>query len=229
MVRTNIAIVDDDQLICEQLKENLIDLCEELFLNYSIDLYNSGHSLLESCKKYDLVILDVEMENGNGIETKNELTQLYQPIIIFLSNYQDKVLEAFGENVVAYLDKSHPQLMKEIEKYFRLYMNKRYMIIENQCVLLDDIYYLQADGSYTHIYTNEKEYIVRKNLKDIETEVSGSSLYRIHKSYIVNFKYVEVIKQSEIVLTNQMKLHIARRKVNDIQQLYITYIRSGVS
>ena len=229
MIRTNIAIVDDDQLICEQLKENLIDLCEELSLNYSIDLYNSGHSLLESCKKYDLVILDVEMENGNGIETKNELTQLYQPIIIFLSNYQDKVLEAFGENVVAYLDKSHPHMMKEIEKYFRLYMNKRYMMIENECVLLDDIYYLQADGSYTHIYTNEKEYIVRKNLKDIETEVSGSSLYRIHKSYIVNFKYVEVIKQSEIILTNQMKLHIARRKVNDIQQLYVSYIRSGVS
>lgn len=228
MVRTNIAIVDDDQMMCEQLKMNLIDLCEELSLKYSIDSYNSGRSLLESRKKYDMVFLDVEMENGNGIETKNALTQLYQPIIIFLSNYQDKVLDAFGENVVAYLDKSHPHMMEEIEKYFRLYMNKRYMMIEDQCVLLDDIYYLQADGSYTHVYTNEKEYIVRKNLKDIENVISGSSLYRIHKSYIVNFRHIEAIKQSEIILTNHMKLHIARRRVNDIQQLYVTYIRSGI-
>lgn len=227
MLLLNIAIVDDDKVMREYLEKYFIELCEEYSLNYKIDLYDSGFSLLKDNKKHDFVILDVEMENGNGIETKNVLMNRYHPNIIFLSNYKDKVLEAFGQNVIAYLDKGSGNVEIELKNIFTSYFNKKYISIGDNIISLENIYYFEANSSYTNIYTRDKEYVIRKTLKDIENDILDYCFFRIHRSYIINFKYLKNIDHLEVVLSNDEKLKISRGKIKSIKEAYILYVRGG--
>lgn len=214
-----VAVVDDDQVMRNQVKYYLEDILDD----YKIDLYCSGNELLQSHVHYDIVILDVEMNNGDGIYTKNILMNSYQPLIIFISNYKDKVLDAFGVNVIAYLDKHDIHLKDELKHYIHSYISSKYLTIDNENIKLNDIYYLEASGSYTIIHTLKKEYMIRKNLKDISLD---PSFYRIHKSYIINFKYLKDTTHLKVILLNKKELNISRGTVNKIKEAYASYLRS---
>jgi DNA-binding LytR/AlgR family response regulator len=63
----------------------------------------------------------------------------------------------------------------------------------------NDIRYLEADGSYTSIYA-ERKYVIRKTLKESEELVNSSAFLRIHRSYLINEKYVVNIQPNTVEL-----------------------------
>lgn len=64
-----------------------------------------------------------------------------------------------------------------------------------------DLLYLQAADNYVTIYYNNQQkpakYMIRSSLKNIETELAYSSLIRCHRSYMVNFSKVKIIRREK--------------------------------
>ena len=62
-------------------------------------------------------------------------------------------------------------------------------------VSADDIQWIKADGIYSHLVTANKTYLLTTNLGAIEDKLKGLLFIRVHRSYLINFKFVEAIEE----------------------------------
>ena len=75
----NIIICDDNPLICDEIHS----LVSDFFTNYNytspvFHIYNDGQALLSSDIKPDIVFLDIQMPELNGITVGNALHSKYR-------------------------------------------------------------------------------------------------------------------------------------------------------
>lgn len=69
-IMLNIAICDDDDLIAHQIESVLHNISDEENVKIDTDVFYSGNNLvreISSGKKFDLIYMDIQMENGDGI------------------------------------------------------------------------------------------------------------------------------------------------------------------
>ena len=67
-------------------------------------------------------------------------------------------------------------------------------------VLLQDILYIEADGSYCNVYTKEAMFTLSFNLNHFQNEVKAKDLLRVHRSYVVNLKRVEGFDRTTLLI-----------------------------
>ena len=101
------------------------------------------------------------------------------------------------------------------------YLNRTVM------VSVDDIVYLQGEGTYTFIHTRDRrKYLVSKTLKEFEKTLDNAIFIRIHKSNIINLAYVQhgVFARDRVIrLADSRELTISRRRMHQITQLMVNY------
>ncbi len=108
-----IAIVDDE-------REFLLNLKSMISENYpepdklSISEFGSGEEFVKNFKKnmYDIIILDIEMKELNGLETAEKIRSADSSVIIvFLTSHQEFALQGYEVNAFRYMLKSQPETM----------------------------------------------------------------------------------------------------------------------
>jgi two-component system LytT family response regulator len=86
-------------------------------------------------------------------------------------------------------------------------------------LVFDDIIRLEADGCYTKVIIKDgKNRIVTRTLKDFEDTVPKDKFFRIHKSHLINLRYIKEysnISGNFVTMTDGSKIEIARRKAPD--------------
>lgn len=126
----HIAILDDERYFGEKIKQLIIET-ENIDL-FEIDIYEQPNEFLKHKDKYDLLFLDIEMPETNGIELAKQLKR-DNIIIVFVTNFQSYMAEAFGVNVASFITKD--KLDKQFNKVFREiieYVNQNQTIVINQ-------------------------------------------------------------------------------------------------
>jgi two-component system, LytTR family, response regulator len=78
----------------------------------------------------------------------------------------------------------------------------------------EEVICFEGDINYTKIYfTSGKTNVIAFTLKNIESQLSGNqSFCRVHKSFIVNVNYISQVEKTEIMLQNQKRVLLSRRK-----------------
>ncbi len=80
---------------------------------------------------------------------------------------------------------------------------------------VEDIIHLEADTSYTHIYTSTNKLMVSKPIKYYEDLLDESVFFKTHKSHLINIDHVKQYykgKQSYVVMSNNLQVPISVRK-----------------
>lgn len=190
------------QALCEAYADNKKEICEYV-------LFSGGKEVLEYCMDsensvIDLLFLDIEMSGMSGLELRAAVAKeekIWR--IAFVTSHMESVLDAYGIKTIGFVPK--PPTYEQVEKNIQIVAEelKENVTIEivrdKDDVLqieLNDIVYLKAAGSYTEIYTydalqkNESYILSAKKLGDIEKKLSGLSIVRVHKSYLVNLEHV---------------------------------------
>lgn len=166
-----IAICDDQQeyrnLITKYIKfyfkEHLIELeCFE---------FAGGEELLLSDKKFDMVFLDIEMNELNGIQTAKELNKRNKYTIIFIvTAYQKYLDDAMDLNVFRYIDKpiKANRLYNGLDKAIDLINNNEITFKSRNDGIItihkNDIIYVEVNRKTVHVNTVEKQYIAREKM-----------------------------------------------------------------
>lgn len=105
-----IGICDDEGIYIEAVRQEV----ENYFgvRAVIIQVYHTANEILIDEDKPDLLFLDIEMPELDGITLKNRLDEWGETVeIIFVTNYQQYMHEAFGRYVIAYLAKDEIQIM----------------------------------------------------------------------------------------------------------------------
>ena len=235
-VRITVAMCDDEadcrkdiERMCKTFfreKKNEGFLIEKL----DIQVYSSGKDLIESDNEFDILLLDIEMPEQDGISVKNYFERKRkQTRIIFLTSHKDRMLEAFGKNVVSFLLKPlHMDTFREVMD--KTLLDLRGLILEveenGEIFLLPvkQIKYIEAQDKYTLAVLETGNYLFRRTMKFWEDILPREDFARIHKSYLVHLEYFEK-KGEEILLSDSKIIKISRLRKKEIMEKYKAFLR----
>ena len=225
MTKIKLLIVDDEPLAHKILE----GYCEKIDHVEVIGNCYDGISTLNFLNKnqVDAVLLDIQMPDITGIELLETLKN-NAPKIILTTAYTKYAMQSFGyDQVVDYLHKPIrlTRFIKALERLKKvLLLEKEFNAnpipptseesITNQSNFISlkdnkviyrishiDINYIQSWGNYLKFFLRDGNIkIVRKTIKDVESELPSNQFLRIHKSYIVNINHVKSIEGSQIKL-----------------------------
>ena len=80
------------------------------------------------------------------------------------------------------------------------------------------------DHQYIQLGSGEKV-DVRMTLGEIEEKLASFDIVRVHKSFLVNYKYVQRLETSELLLTGGERMPVSRNKSREIKDGYLRYLR----
>lgn len=221
MDKIKVLIVEDELIISEELKAVLIANSFEVV--GQADNAESAINLATETEP-DLALLDINI-NGtkDGIAVASHLSESMKIGIVFLSAYNDKKYLDRAKLVKphAYLTKPFREsdLLMALELAFQKLgesknpptselnfsiLNDRIFIREHNRfhkVMLDEIHYVQAQGSYCTIVTDKNRVTLTLNLKKLENLLSYPHMTRVHRSYIVNLQKVDSIDGNDLIIS----------------------------
>ena len=184
----------------------------------SINLINSHATAVEAINSgdnkdnIDLVFLDIELPEMTGMEYLRTLTSNPQVIII---SAQDKyALEAFEYDVTDYLLKpvTYSRFFKSVNKaLIRYKKDKNVVKSQNEIfirkdsslvkLIFDEILWIEAMENYVMVNTIDEKYTVHFTLKGILAKIPPEIFQQVHRSFIVNIKKIELIRDNAIILS----------------------------
>lgn len=223
MRKIKLLIVDDEPLAHQVLE----GYCKNIDLVEVVGHCYDGISTLNflNKEKVDVVLLDIQMPDLTGLELLDTLKN-NAPKVIFTTAYTEYAMQSFDyDQVVDYLHKPIrlTRFIRALDRLKRLLQlesdflsnsvqqaepsvegsqNDFISIKDNKIIYripYDNISYIQSWGNYLKFFLRDQQIkIVRKTIKHVEAELSSRQFLRIHKSYIVNIKYVKSIEGNQI-------------------------------
>ena len=232
-----IAICDDEQVICSQIENYILDYGMEYNEKLETQVFYSGEELerfLTCGENFDLIFLDIEMNMKNGIEVgqyirKDMDNQTVQ--IVYISGKDNYYRDLFEIRPMHFLHK--PVEAAEIIKDIRLAMklsNKLGGIFtykkghEIHRMEVKSILYFESNNREVKIVSNEGEEIFYGKLDEVYEQVAKYHFMYVHKSYIVNLEFIKEIGK-EIVLDNEEKVEVSVRKIGALKKACKAYRR----
>ena len=231
-MKVKIAICDDEQNQIESITSIVTSWSTRQGHSCEIHTFASAEAFLfeyEEDKAYDILLLDVEMKNMNGIELAKRIRKdNNRAEIIFITSHFEFVGEGYEVDALHYLikpisaDKLTQVLTKAAEK---LSVEPPSVVIscEGETVKLyeADIFYVESFLHYIVIHTKDREYKIKENISSFKDKLSDN-FYRIHRSYVVSLKYITRISRISVNIGGT-ELPLARGKYNDINRAFIEH------
>lgn len=224
-----IGICDDDIIFCHKIK---LFLQKRDTYEYEVDKFSSGKELLEANKKirYDVVFLDIEMPEMNGIETANRLRkQDSELIIIFLTNYQNYVKMGYLVQAFRYVSKCVPKELEEAVHSMELALQQKRLTefrdYQGYVYVLrhSDIIYAETKERRVCVHYQGGEFQITGTLQKFQEQLADEGFYICHRSFIVNFNHVRSIGKDEIIMDNGTKVFLSRKKRNECSTMYFRW------
>lgn len=231
MLRT--IIVDDEPRSLKTTTSVLQHYCnEELDILGTAADAKSGAKLIRELKP-DLVFLDVEMPGGSGFHMLEELyDENFE--VVFLTAHEKYARLAFKYAPMDYLLKplDSDDLLDTVERIKTKRRNNKQnswstrLVIPTteayEVILVDDIISCAAQANYTNIsLQGDISLLVSKTLGDIEAKLNPDEFVRIHRSQIVQLKYIKRFLRQDggyVEMVDGSKLPVAQRRKNELLQ-----------
>lgn len=226
MTKLKAILIDDDTQVIQNF--------EKLINNYFHDeielltCYTDGFEAISflTQNNVDVVFLDIEMPEMDGFELINLIPKSIESKIIIVSGKDTYALKAIKHFVFDYLMKPiSPKDLRACINNVKLSILENKKIIDGNVLIvnrqdkivfinIESINCIEASGSYTNIYYEDKQLNSSKNLKHFEHLLELNNFIKINRSYIININSVkEILKydgEGSIILNNGMRIEISR-------------------
>lgn len=188
----------------------------------------------EFLRKYpvDLLFLDINMPDMNGLALANALTD--KPFIVFTTAYKKFAYEGFELEAVDYLLKPFDaaRFQKAVEKVEKAILAEHLSLKSNDAsifvwsehqqikVVLSEIQFVESRKDYTcfHLY-NKPKLLTLLPLKKTEELLPSHQFVRVHRSYIVPVKEIKKVASKKIILTSGEEIPIGRLYADNVAAL----------
>ncbi|WP_350301501.1 LytR/AlgR family response regulator transcription factor [Peribacillus frigoritolerans] len=199
--------------------------------------------------KPELVFLDIELADGNGLHLAKQLAELDPaPSLIFATAYDEFALQAFELYAFDYLLKpfNEKRIRQTLDKLMKQHQigkdesgtaapasrtaveqtGKLAVVIDDRIVLIDrdHILFIGLMEGKTIIKTRENEYKIGDPLIVLERKLDKRSFLRVHRSFIVNVIHISEIQPwfnstYNLIMSDGSNIPVSRTYVKELKQL----------
>lgn len=238
-----IALCDDEALQSSELEKMIAEYLVNQQIEFEIDIYERGESLLKAIEKqllsYQIIFLDIEMAEINGIETAKEIRKQDQHVLLnYITSYDKYSLESFEVSPFRYLLK--PIEKKTIEALLdlaveKIELSKRYLFVKSNRVqhqiCYDQVVTISSEkGRQIRIeLSNEVEDILfYGKIKEMEKTLNDLFFVKINCGTIVNMNCITMVEDSLIYLNNGKQVTVSRGKRKFFSQRYNHFVERSI-
>lgn len=211
-----IAICDDNEILIKKYKTMLKKIISDRQLEIDIECFYSGISLLETVKEdrdgFDIIFLDILMEQLNGVETARRIRDMKsRAIIIFLTSSEEYIFDTMGIKAMAYLMKDE-LTNQNLEKIFLEAIKKTDERKDNVLcfekdngtyqISYQDVCFIKVYNGYYYIH-HWDGVIFENNDSEILKKLENKGFYQVHPQYIIGLRYIDTIEKNQVILSDQ--------------------------
>ena len=203
-------IIDDDAVVRELLAQYIEETPELKLAGQFSTVKEALHFLTK--EKADLIFLDVEMPEMNGIEFLEEFKPDAE--IVLISSNDKYAVNGFNLEVSDYLLKpisfarfnrcitrlSQKNLGNDTAKHDFLFIKDKGVY---QKILIPEIQYIQSSSEYVTIHTKVKRIMLYSSMDNMLSKLP-SNFKRVHRSYIVNVDAIEKVNGNSLEVNKQL-------------------------
>lgn len=242
-----VLLIDNEPNLLTALKALLQAFCPRVTSIATADGVKSGLQMTGSFKP-DIVLLDVEMDDGTGFDLMRQIAEpSFQ--LIFVTAHNKYAIEAFKFSAIDYLLKpidpdALQNSIQKAEKNIRNHsLQQQVQVLLNQLsgiqnkdkkivlkdidntwfVKVNDILYCEAEGTYTRFFiSNAEPILVSKNLKEYEDILEPLGFLRTHHSFLANPDKVRSYDKTEggaLILEGGHAIPVSQRKKDFVMQV----------
>lgn len=228
-----IAICEDEKEQQELLKRYINQIFDVLSVKCRLEVFNSGEELLERYSKdTDILLLDIQMGQINGIDTARKVRVLDDKVeIIFITALIEYALEGYEVRAYRYLIKpvKYNNLKDNIINCIKeVDIKNKYIVVKVQGsqtkLNVNEIAYIEVQKETITIHTLNEVYKINGTMSNIEKEIDCSRFFRCHKSFLVNLEHVKSIKQYVAILENSKEVPVSRYRFKETKDKFFDLI-----
>lgn len=221
-----IVIVDDEPAALERLEAMLAQVPEAEVVGSAAD----GESALDLIRKLrpDLVMLDIQMPDLNGLTVASRLPVNERPEIVFITAFELYAADAFEVEALDYLLKPvrFDRLRQTVERALRrkalvraddVVAAGRAVWVQTRTgavrVPVATIEWIEAAKDYVLLHTATRSYLHRATMASLEVELADSGLVRVHRSAFVRADGVREVRGqgraiNSVLLANDIEVQV---------------------
>lgn len=235
-----IAVCDDFHDTVTQVIGNLMEYQQLRDVKLDVKSFFNAEDLWEYLRRNhcDLIILDIELVEMNGVELGHLIrTELKDNIIkiVYISakNCYDRQL--FDVQPLNFLQKpiDKEKLFKMVDLTAELLSSRdRVFVFESKQgtfrMKFNDILYFESFDHYFKIATKSGDYEFKSTLAEIMEQISDSRFIQVHRSYIINYDNTSHIKYEEITMLNGDVIPISRDRQKEVRKIISEWERVNI-
>ena len=231
-----IAVCDDEPMMAQELAGHLADYMKEksMTASCSVSIFPNGRALLDAADRFDVIFLDIQMEQPDGMETAKLLRRrVDHSLLVFVTVLKELVFDAFQVEAYDYLLKPldsarFKQTMNRVLRSLERRTVENIVIQRGtgcEVVLLSDIVYCEVLGRKVYLHKNDgtvSGYYDR--LEDLERRVDGR-FFKCHRSFLVNLDYVRGCQDGQVLLSQGERVPASRLRERELTQALLRYMK----
>lgn len=224
-----IAICDDENQYIDEIKEKIKRISEN---EIEVTSFSCTEDIKNNTQIFDAVILDVEINNENGMDLAEYFYNLNKDCLISIfSSYPQYAVDGYKYNVYRYILKQEPDVIKDLLisetisecKRRNFLLEIRYNNMQSY-IKLQDIKFIESYGRLLTVHTLYADFLWNKPMYELLKEIRQYNFIQCHKSYIVNLAYISsIIKDRELLLKDGSTVPIGKKYKAELKQAIIKF------
>lgn len=220
----NIYVVEDDKNNANKLSEYITKFCNDNNVAFRLNVYGDGLSFLDAYRVGgNLVFLDIQMPNIDGLETAQKLRDIDKNVeIIFVTNLLKYAIRGYEVQAFDYV-------VKPINYYDFSIRMKKFLIKESKknelkimvsyggkmrCINVSDICCIEVVGHNIVYHLMSEDVLAHDSLSGAEQLLPPDRFVRCNSGILVNLHYVQAVENDSVKVAGKW-LPISRPKKKD--------------